>query len=116
MTSPMFKTGAVCAATGVSVAKLGRWQDRKTLNPSRHDKASSGSGDHRQFSRETINRIAIAKKLIDLGIPASPANQAAALFIELYQFGRTLLVLKSSGAQIINADFNAALSDTRCKS
>jgi hypothetical protein len=30
---------------------------------------------------------------------------------ELYEFGRTLLVLKSSGTQIVNADFNASLTD-----
>jgi hypothetical protein len=75
----MYKTGAVCAATGVSAAKLGRWQDRKTLKQSRQDKASTGSGDHRLYSRETINKIAIAKKLTDLGIGATPANNAALL-------------------------------------
>jgi hypothetical protein len=107
----MYRTGAVSAATGVPTAKLGRWQDRKTLKPSRYDKASTGSGDHRLFSRATVNRIAIAKRLIDLGIAASPANQAASLFIELFEFGRTLLVLKSTGAQIQNADFNATLPD-----
>jgi hypothetical protein len=29
----------------------------------------------------------------------------------LYEFGRTLLVVKSTGAQVINADFNASLPD-----
>ena len=108
----MYKTGAVSAATGVSAAKLSRWQDRKTLKPSRQDKASSGSGDHRLFSRVTIDRIAIAKRLTDLGIAARPANQAAASFVEPYKFGRTLLVVKpSGGSQILNAEFNATLTD-----
>jgi hypothetical protein len=107
----MYKTGAVSAATGVPAARLGRWQDRNTLKPSRQDKASSGSGDHRLFSRETVNRIAIAKRLIDLGIAASQANRAALLFNELFEFGRTLLVISVSGSQIVNAEFNAALTD-----
>ena len=107
----MYKTGAVSAATGVPAAKLGRWQDRRTLKPSRHDKASSGSGDHRLFSRDTVIRIAISKRLVDLGIPATPANRAAALFDKLFEFGRTLLVTSVSGSQIVNAAFNAPLTD-----
>jgi DNA-binding transcriptional MerR regulator len=107
----VYKTGAVSAATGVPAARLERWQDRNTLKPSRHDKGTTGSGDHRLFSRATVNRIAIAKRLTDLGIAAKPANQAAALFDELHQFGRTLLVIGASGSQIVNADYHASLSD-----
>jgi len=107
----MYKTGAVSAATGVPAAKLGRWQDRRTLKPSRQDKPSTGSGDHRLFSRATVNRIAITKCLTDLGIAASPANQAAALLETVYEFGRTLLVFKPTGWQIVNAEFNAPLTD-----
>jgi hypothetical protein len=29
----------------------------------------------------------------------------------LYEFGRTLLVVKNSGAEILNADFNDSLTD-----
>jgi hypothetical protein len=107
----MFTTSTVCKATGVSVAKLGRWQDRKTLKPTRQDKASSGTGDRRLFSRATVNRIAIANQLIKLGIAASPANQAASLFHEPYPFGRTLLVITPTGAKIVNAEFSATLTD-----
>jgi MerR HTH family regulatory protein len=107
----MFKTGAVCAATGVPAARLERWQDRNTLKPSRHDKGTTGSGDHRLFSRATIHRIAIAKCLTDLGIAAKPANQAATLFETIFEFGRTLLVKKPTGWQVVNADFSATLPD-----
>jgi hypothetical protein len=106
-----YKTGVVCAATGVPAARLGRWKDRKTFEPSRDDKGSTGSGDHRLFSRESVNRIAIAKALTDLGIAAKPANQAATLFETTYEFGRTLLVLRPTGWQIVNAEFNAPLTD-----
>lgn len=107
----MFKIGAVSAATGVPIAALGRWQDRNTLRLSRFDKASTGSGDHRLFSRTTVDAIAIAKTLIDLGIAATPANRAATKFVGLCEFGRTLLVVRPTGAQIVNADFNATLPD-----
>jgi hypothetical protein len=107
----MYKTGAVCAATGVPIPTLGRWHDRKTPKPSRWDKPSSGSGDHRLFSRATIDQIAIAKTLIDLGIAASPANNAAALFTELFPCGQTLLVITPTDARIVNAEFNATLTD-----
>jgi MerR HTH family regulatory protein len=100
----MHKISVVSAATGVPIHTLGRWHDRRTLKPSRRDKPSSGSGDHRLFSRATIDQIAIAKTLIDLGIAASPANRAAALFINLFACGRTLLVLTSAGAMIVNAE------------
>jgi MerR HTH family regulatory protein len=107
----MHKIGVVSAATGVPIPTLGRWHDRNTFKPSRRDKPSSGSGDHRLFSRATIYQIAIAKTLIDLGIAASPANRAAALFTELFPCGRTLLVITPTGARIVNAEFNATLTD-----
>jgi hypothetical protein len=107
----MYKTGAVCAATGVPPAMLGRWADRRTLKPCRRDKASSGSGDHRLFSKTTVYRIAIAKMLTDLGVAASPANRAAVHFTELHEIGRTLLLVNSTGAAIINTEYNASLTD-----
>ena len=107
----MHKIGVVSAATGVPVPTLGRWHDRRTLKPSRRDKPSSGSGDHRLFSRATIDQIAIAKTLIDLGIAASPANRAAAHFTELFPCGRTLLIATPTDARIVNAEFNATLTD-----
>jgi hypothetical protein len=107
----MYKIGAVSAATGVPIPTLGRWHDRNTLKPSRLDKPTTGSGDHRLFSRSTIVRIAIAKTLIDLGIAAGPANRAAATFTELFAYGRTLLVISPTCARIVNAEFNATLTD-----
>jgi hypothetical protein len=63
------------------------------------------------FSRTTVDAIAIAKALIDLGIAATPAHRAATKFAGLFEFGRTLLVVGTTGAQIVNAEFNAALTD-----
>jgi hypothetical protein len=107
----MHKIGAVSVAAGVPIPTLCRWSDRKTLKPSRDDKASTGSGDHRLFSRATVIRIAIANQLIKLGVAASPANRSASLFIELFEFGRTLLLTTPTGAKIVNAEYSAPLTD-----
>jgi DNA-binding transcriptional MerR regulator len=82
MKQPQMKIGDVSRITGVRNVQLSRWLDRDTIQPSRNDHSSTGSGDHRTFSRATINQIAIAKKLIDLGVAAGPANAAASLFTE----------------------------------
>jgi hypothetical protein len=100
---------------------LGRWLDRGTIKQSRRDKASGGSGEHRQFSRNTIVQIAIAKQLIDLGVSAGPANTAASLFTdngqhnraagEPFAQGRTILALRPTGAVVLNAQLDADFSE-----
>jgi hypothetical protein len=82
MSTPLLKLGGVSRVTGVPVPTLGRWFDRGTIESSHLDVTTSGSGEYRQFSRATINKIAIARKLIGLGISAGPANAAASLFTE----------------------------------
>ena len=120
MTEPLLlKLGGVSRVTGVREVTLIRWFDRMTIKPC--DAATTGSGDHRRFSRATINQIAIAKKQIDLGVPPGPANAAAALFTEhgqpgrpantLFEFGRTLLMTDASGSRIVNSQFDDALID-----
>jgi DNA-binding transcriptional MerR regulator len=121
MPTPLLKLGGLSRATGVSVPTLGRWFDRGTIKQSRRDKASTGHGDHRQFSRNTIIQIAIAKQLIDLGISAGPANAAASLFTEHGQrdrepaqpfgHGRTILALRPTGPVVLNVQFDADFSE-----
>ena len=113
MPTQLLKLGGLSRATGVSVPTLGRWFDRGTFKQSRRDKASTGHGDHRQFSRDTVIQIAIAKQLIDLGMSAGPANTAATVFTEHGQRGRepakpftqgrTILALRKSGPVVLNA-------------
>jgi DNA-binding transcriptional MerR regulator len=81
-TQTQLKIGDVSRITGVPIPTLCRWLDRRVIKPSRTDHPSRGTGDHRTFGRATINQIAIAKKLIELGIGAGPANAAAAMFTE----------------------------------
>jgi hypothetical protein len=82
MRQPQLKIGDVGSVTHIALPTLRRWLDRRVVTLSRKDKASTGTGDARGFSRATINQIAIAKKLIELGVAAGPANAAAALFTE----------------------------------
>ncbi len=115
------RIGDVARVTGVRNVQLSRWLDRHTIQLSRLDKGSTGTGGFRTFSRATINQIAIAKKLIDLGVAAGPANAAATLFTEmgqpgrpaneLFEFGLTVMIHSESGTSITNADSDSSLSD-----
>ena len=114
MTIPLFKLGGVSRATKVSLPTLGRWLDRGTIRQSRRDKPSTGSGEHRQFSRNTVVQIAIAKQLIDLGIGAGRANKAAAVFGEraqLFPCGKTYLVIGRDGTRVKNGFHDTPLTE-----
>jgi hypothetical protein len=111
---------AVAELTGVSVPKQNQWTERGVIQHSRRDKKSTGSGDYRKMSMETIFQFAIANACAKVGIPARSAAKAARLFCiaqpnrpanELFEFNRTLLVFRPSGEQIINADYAASLTD-----
>lgn len=82
MEAQQLKIGDVSRVTGVPIPTLCRWLDRRTIRQSCNEHHSTGTGDHRTFSRATINQIAIAKKLIELGLGAGRANAAAAMFTE----------------------------------
>ncbi len=115
------KIGDVSRLTGFRTPTLCRWADRGTLKPNRRDKATTGHGDHRTFSRDTIVQIAIAKPMIELGISAGAANAAASLFTdhgqpgrsagEPFAQGRTLLILRPTGPVVINPEFDAEFSE-----
>jgi hypothetical protein len=118
---PQLKLGEVSHVTGVPITRLGRWLDRETIKPSRSDHRTRGTGDHRTFSRATIIQIAIAKALIELGVGAGAANTAAALFTdcgnagrepgELFEHGKTMLVVGPEGATVKNVPYDATLAD-----
>jgi hypothetical protein len=121
MPTPLLKLGGVSRATNVPLPTLSRWFDRGTIESCYLDSTTSGSGEYRRFSRNTVNKIAIARKLIGLGIAAGPAVTAAAHFTdfgddkrppnELYEFGRTVLVHTESGTSIRNLDSDVPLSE-----
>jgi hypothetical protein len=117
----LLKLGDLSRLTNVPKSTLAQRFDRQKYRPSRHDQPSQGSGRHRQFSRDTINGIAIAQKLIELGVGVTPANKAASLFVDHAQPGRaagklfpqdqTLLVLRASGPVVINAPYYSDFAD-----
>jgi hypothetical protein len=118
--STHFTPADVFSATGVSVPKQNQWYDRRTVIPSRQDKRPSGSGSYRLVCAATVYQIALTAACIKLGISARHAADAARLFAAgqpgrppntLYGFDRTLLTIKETGAKIINAQFNASLTD-----
>jgi hypothetical protein len=95
--------------------------DRKIYPVSRRDTPCSGSGTYREFSRATINQIAIAEKLIELGVGVGRAIAAAQLFTEtgqpgraaneLFEFGLTAMIHSESGTSIRNIDPDSSLSE-----
>lgn len=117
MKRTQLKIGDVSRVTHVPIPTLCRWLDRRTMVLSRDDKPSNGTGDHRMFSRSAVNKIAIARKLIEFEIAAGPANTAAEQFTDKSQPGRaanecfahnrTMLCLRPSGPVVINAPFYA---------
>jgi hypothetical protein len=121
LSQPLLKLGGLSRVTGVPMPMLGRWLDRNTIEASHMDVTTSGSGDYRKFSRATVNTVAIASKLIALGIPAGQANDAAAHFTnfgaedrapnELYEFDRTILIHTEGGTRIKNVAPDASISD-----
>jgi hypothetical protein len=121
MAIPLLRLGGLSRVTGVPEPRLSRWLDRRTIEPTNLDVSTSGSGDYRQFSRATVNKVGIARKLIGLGIPAGPANIAAAHYTdvgdgkragnELYEFGRTVLIHTEAGTTIKNLDADVSISE-----
>jgi hypothetical protein len=122
LTNALLTLGGLARVTGVPSARLLRWWDRNTIDSSHFDSTTSGSGQYRGYSRPTINKVAIASKLIPLlGINAGLALTAAAQFTDFgdstraantpFEFGRTVLIHTSTGTTIKNLDADVSLSD-----
>jgi hypothetical protein len=113
--------GLAAKAANISPRTIRRWIDNGVIKLKRgQDVTAKGSGSYCGLSRNRILQIAIARHLIDAGLSRAKAAQAASEFSDkadsqrepsgLYPFGRTLLI--SDGApRVINADFDARVSD-----
>jgi hypothetical protein len=110
----------ICRATGFTVPQQNQHIARHTIIPSCYDSKPTGTGDVRLTSSETAYQFAIFGKCTELGIQARRAAEAARLFAveqpgrqasAVFEFGRTLLVVKTTGPQIVNVDYDASLSD-----
>jgi hypothetical protein len=117
----MLKLSGVCRITKVPEATAAQRLDRGIWKMSRRDTPSKGSGQHKEFCRDTTIRFAIAQKLIELNVGAKPASEAASLFTEqqpgrnagdVFEFGKTLmLVSQASGSRIVNVGYDDSLID-----
>jgi hypothetical protein len=118
MTPTLLKLGGLSRVTGVRMPTLLRWWDRNTIESG---VTTSGSGEYRRCDLATINRVAIAAKLMPLGVAAGPSLKAAAHFTdfgdgkraanELFEFGRTILIHTEAGTKIKNLDADVSISD-----
>ena len=103
----MFRLSEVAAAVGIELRTLPGWIDRRLI-----DIPASGSGHHRRFDRDDVNRIAIISALVRLGVSVSDAAKAASAYSDdcdgirdvgdLYTEGQTFLILDEDGARCIN--------------
>jgi hypothetical protein len=85
------------------------------------DRASSGSGDHIGYSRRRVLQAATTKWLTDLGVSISTASAAARKFSdegqtgrapgELFEHGKTFLLIGRDGATAENVFWDASFSD-----
>ena len=111
---------AACAAQ-TSTRTIRRWLDNGVIKLRRgQDVIANGSGSYCGLSRNRILQIALTQQLLATGMSRSRAASAALVFTdtgdeqrapgELYPFGKTLLVVDRT-PQVINADFDARLTD-----
>jgi hypothetical protein len=85
------------------------------------DRASSGSGDFAGYSRRRVLQAATTKCLTDLGVKISTASAAARKFSdegqtgrapsELFEHGKTVLVIGPGSTTVQNIFFDASLAD-----
>lgn len=96
-----FGAADVVRAAGVPAKRLSVWLDRGLFWPSL---PSTGSGVPHAFSAEDVLAIAVAWRLIGLGV--SPASAFAAARVaaraELSITGRSLLVVTAAGARVVS--------------
>ena len=85
------------------------------------DRASAGSGDHIGYSRRRVLQAATTKWPTNLGVSISTASPAALRFSdegqtgrapgELFEHGKTILVIGPDGATVKNVAFDASLAE-----
>jgi hypothetical protein len=116
-----FSASNIAGLTGLSVPRIDQLIGLGTVVLSHSDKqAAEGSGNHRRVSLPTVYQFGITAALIKLGIPSKRAASAARLFAMdqpgrvangHFEFGRTILLLKNNGAEILNVNSGASLDD-----
>jgi len=118
--STLFTPSEICAATGASPRLQAQRWAHHVYEPSVGDTIPRGYGDARGATPETVYRIAITEECAKAGVHIRKSKNAAALFAEdqhgrrantLFPTGRSLLTISNNSAAIINAPFDALLTD-----
>jgi hypothetical protein len=112
--------GIAANAAKTTPRTIRRWIDNGVIKLKRGHVFANGSGSYCGLSSNRILQIALTQDLITTGMSRSRAASAAIVFTDkgnaerapgaLYPFGKTLLVVDSD-PHVINADFDARLSE-----
>jgi hypothetical protein len=112
-----YTSNDVEAVTGIGVQRQNQLLGRGVIVPSRADKRPSNSGDLRLNSLATVNQFAIFAEAVKVNVPVRLGAYAARLFTDngspgrpankLYPRGKTLIVIRPSGPELINVDPDA---------
>ncbi len=111
----------VARAADMKPRALRQWFDTGVLKLRGNDRKSTGSGDHCGLSRQRAYQAAIVQHLNKHGVSVSRAAKAAFEFSdcgntgrppgELFEHGKTILILEPQGATVKNVFFAASLAD-----
>jgi hypothetical protein len=114
-----YTTPDLVAISGINAARLNQLFGTGVIVPSRADKRPSASGDLRLNSLATVHQVVIMAEFEKLNVPPRMGAYTARLYADnashgrpagkLFPHGRTVLVIRPSGTELINvlpdADF-----------
>ncbi|SHN71567.1 hypothetical protein [Bradyrhizobium erythrophlei] len=116
----LLSASQVAAVTGASARLQGQRYAHHIYTHSAGDSIPCGHGDDRYVTIGTAYRIAIIEACAKAGVQIRTAAKSALLFAEdqrtrhantLFDFCRTLIVIKEGNATIVAAPFDALLTD-----
>jgi hypothetical protein len=117
----MYPMAIAAKAANIPPKKQRRWLDTGVVPLRSNDRKAHGSGNYCGFSRNRVLQTAITQHLLSIGVSLSTAAKAALQFSdfgqtgraagELFQHGKTLLVIGPDGTTVQNALFDASLAD-----
>lgn len=110
----LFRFSDVIESTGLPPATVASWIDRGIVGLDSRDHDEGRSGKPRGFCRARIYHFALMNALTKIGVNALRASDAASHFTdqsqpgrergELFERGKTLLVISIDATKVINAE------------
>jgi hypothetical protein len=121
MKSSTWPLRTVALAADMKPRALRQWLDTRVMTLRGNDRKSTGHGDHCGLSRQRAYQAAIVQHLNKLGMTVSRAANAALEFTdcgntgraagELYEHGKTMLLISPDGTTVKNLSYDAMLTD-----